>query len=288
MKRLQVARSQFLTNRQLYISILFFTMLLAFSTLAFLIGDEVVTDLPKVEAAQNAVTGKWTAQASDKRPGEISLMFQNRSSKDSPTSMGIASSLKELQGLTFEAVSSARTNVNFRIAREAGTFEFEGYFQRGKGTGFWKLTPNQNFISAMRSRGYDNLSEEKLFWATIGNLTLTFAAGLKSIGYERLSFDELLEAALHDVTPEFINSWRSAGFQELSLEDLVGLGTHNVTPEYLNQIKAEGFPKISLEQAIKLKAHDIDRNFMRRVKARGFPNVSLRELVELRIHDIVK
>jgi hypothetical protein len=37
-------------------------------------------------------------------------------------------SLGELQGLTAENISSAKADVNFNIAREAGTFSCEGIF----------------------------------------------------------------------------------------------------------------------------------------------------------------
>lgn len=290
MKKLQIAKNHFLSDRRSYISIIFFVGLLCFSALIFLIGGNSgdLTSLFKVEAAQNAVTGEWTAQINGKRASEIHLMFLRRSSKNGSGSLGTTFPLKELQGLTPEAISSAKRDVNFRIVSEAGTFEFEGYFREGRGAGFWKLIPNQNFISVMRSHGYDNLSDEKLFMAAIGNLTVKLVEELKSAGYDRLSFDDLVEAALFDVTTEFIRTWRAAGFDNLSFDDFVELGTHDVTPEFLNEIKSEGFPRISVSQAVELKIHDIDRDFIRRVKAKGFPNVTLDELVELRIHKIVK
>lgn len=286
MKKLQTAKSQFLSGKQLYISIMFFIGLLTFSSLVFLIGNGNVTGVPKVEAAKNTVTGEWTAQLNSKKPGEIHLMIQRRSSKNGFNSMGTSFPLSELQGLSPEATSSARTNVNFRIVREAGTFEFEGYFREGRGAGFWKLIPNPNFISAMRSRGYDNLSAEKLFLAAIGNLTVKLVEELKTAGYERLSFDDLVEAAMFDVTPEFIRSWRSTEFKNISFRQLLELGMHEVKPEFIAEMKAAGFESLTLQELIEARMFDVDRQFVSDVRALGFTRMPFRSVVEMRMHDV--
>ncbi|MDQ3801165.1 MAG: hypothetical protein M3384_17215 [Acidobacteriota bacterium] len=241
------------------------------------------------QPAQNGLTGQWTAEFKPEKSDELHIMLQRRSKQTGFSNFGVKYSLGELPDLKrADILPAAKTNVNFRIQREAGTIGFEGYFREGEGAGFWKLTPNQSFVSAMRSRGYADLTEEDLFVAVIGNVTVKFYEDLKSIGYDRIEFHDLFRAAAHDVTPEFIAGWRAAGFKNLPFDELIELGTFNVTPEFFSEIKAEGFPQITPEDAVQLKVHEIDRNFIRRVRAKGFPDITLQQLIKIRNHDIIK
>lgn len=235
---------------------------------------------------QSIITGEWVADFRPDKPDGITLTFMRTAAKDGVRQAGDTYFLDELQGLA-PGAASAKTNVIFQIVREAGTFVCEGYFSNGKGRGSWTLTPNKSFVSAMRSRGYDNLSENDLFHAAYGKTSIKLVDDLKSAGYDRLPMDELVAAGIFKVNSEFIRMWRSAGFNNLSFDELIQLGTFKVTPEFLNEIKAEGFPQISPSSAVELKAHKIDRDFIRRVKARGFPDVTLDEIIELRIHKML-
>ena len=258
----------------------FFIGLLAFSVSAS--GEK------NSKAAQNEITGEWTADFKSDSSGRKQITFLRRSKTHGLRTEGILLSPDELQSFARQAALPGKTAVNFGIEREAGTFVLEGYFREGQGAGFWKLIPNQSFVSAMRARGYENLTDEDLFSAAIGNVTAKLFEDLKSAGYNRLTFEELFEAAVFNVTPEFISAWRTAGFKNPAFEDLVQLGIFKVTPEFLNEIKAEGFPNLSPLTAVELRVHKIDRDFIRRVKARGFPNATLDEIIELRLHKIVK
>jgi len=316
MKNLHGARRGFTNSRKYlrFISVISFAGLLLAGAFIVTNSTGAKSERQSIEAqtVQKEITGMWTAETN----GDKVTMHVSRQ-KDGFSNSTIRFTLAELQGLTMETLAAAKTNVNFKGVREAGTFLFEGYFKAGKGTGFWTLVPNQNFISAMKNRGFDNLSEKDLFFAALSDLNTKLIEDLKSAGYDRLSFDEVLEAAIFKIdsrfiseiqalgfgrqpletaieirmfklTPDFVNSWRAAGFSDISLKELIELKMHHVTPEYLNEIKAEGFPKISPHKAAELKIHRVDRDFIRRVKARGFNDVTLEQLVELRIHNVIK
>jgi hypothetical protein len=238
-------------------------------------------------AAENTMTGEWTAEFKSEDSGKISLHFQKRSNRGGFNGSVNTLPLSELQGLTPKDSFSDKATVAFRIVREAGIFTCEGYFSEGKGTGFWMLTPSQNFVSEMRRQGYDNLPENYLFYAATENLTVKLFEDLESAGFG-LSFKELIQAASYKITPEFIEAWRAAGFNNLSFKELTQLGENGVKPEFINEIKAEGFPQLSLQQAVRLKIHNIDRDFIKRVRVMGFPEASLNELIDLRTRDIIK
>ena len=319
MKKLQTALSQLLTNERAGLSLMVLAGLIAFSIIAFanVKGAVDATTVFAAQMPQTAMTGEWTAEINREKPGEIQMTFRRQSKEGGFNMSGETVLLSELQGLSADAASTVKTTVNFNLVRDAGTFSCEGYFRDGRGAGFWTFTPSQAFVSAMRARGYDNLSGEDLLRAAFHNLTIKFIEELKGAGYDHLSFDELVRAAGHDVTASYIRELRSAGYDGLAmeelirarnheidsryireveamgfgkepLEDVIRLRNHDITPEYINDLKAEGYSDITAEMAIRLKNHDIDRAFIQRVKAKGMTNVTLDELIRLRTHDTVK
>ena len=287
MKKVQQEKNRFLINKQLYISIMFFVGLLAFSPLVFasVNNGSSLAGLPTFEPSQNPITGEWFAEFKPGKPDEIYVQLLR---KPENGFVGMTFSLNNVQGLAPEIASAAKTDVNFQITREVGTIKLQGNFSEGKGKGLWELFPNPDFISAMQRGGYDNLTRQDIFSAFVVNITIKRTEDLKSLGFDRLSFEQLFKAAAFNVTPEFIRAWRSAGFQDLTFEELVKLGTFSVTPKYLNEIRAEGFPQLSPLQVVPLKIHNVTPDFIRRVRARGFSNVTPDELVDLRMHNIIR
>jgi hypothetical protein len=242
-----------------------------------------IEDLHEGEmAAQNTMTGEWSAQFNPEKSAEIQIKIQKQSKKGGINGSINTLSLSDLAGLTPEAELPTKTMANFQIVREAGIFVFEGNFNEGKGTGLWKLTPNKSFVADLRNLGYDNLPENYLFYAATENITAKFINDLEVAGYQ-LSFKELIQAASYKITPESIQVWRSEGFNNISFSELVKLGENDVTLEFINEIKAEGFPQISLSQAINLRAYEIDRNFIQQVRASDYPNVTIDALIDLRM-----
>jgi uncharacterized protein (UPF0335 family) len=238
------------------------------------------------QGAQTAITGEWVAQTSTEKPGDLYFMLQ-RHTKDGDTNMSSRDiPLGEFQGLAADALTSAKTNVSFSIAREAGTFQCEGYFNQGKGAGTWTLIPNPKFISAMRERGYTDLSEQNLISAAMNNITVKFSDDLKGAGYDHLTFEELRRAATHSLTPQYIREMRSLGYDNLSMEELVRARNHNIDAAYLQEVSSMGFENQPLDTVISLRNHNINAAFIGEMKAVGFENLTVEDLFRLRTHDI--
>ena len=65
---------------------------------------------------------------------------------------GFNVTLDQLSGLTREQVMSATgTNVRFQLKRDAGTFNFEGWFKEGNGSGHFTFSPNSSFAANSRA-----------------------------------------------------------------------------------------------------------------------------------------
>jgi len=287
MKKFQTATSQYLTNKRTRISSLAFAALLTFSAVACAHANSVgkTGGLSAVQT-QNSLTGQWTAALNRTKPGEIQITYHRRSETGGSSMWGKRVALAELQGLTAEAALSPKANVNFNVVRQAGTFACEGYFREGKGAGFWTFTPSQSFVSAMRERGYSNLTEEDLLRAALHNLTTNLIEDLKSLGYDRLEFAQLLRASSHTITPEFIREMQSAGYPGLTMEELIRARNHDINSRYVREVRAMGFDKQPLEKLIRLRNHDITQEFISRMRTAGFDNLSIEQLIRLKNHSI--
>jgi hypothetical protein len=236
--------------------------------------------------AQTALTGQWLAEFDASRPAFIKMMFTRQSEEGGSYMTSDNISRDELQGFPSDANSSSRINVNFRIVREAGTFNCEGYFGAGKGAGFWTLVPSQSFVAAMRGRGYNNLTEEDLLRAALHNLTTKFIEDLKTVGYDRLEFRQLLRAVTHDVTSAYVREMQAAGYQGLSMEELVRARNHDIDSQYVKEVQAMGFDKQPLETLIRLRNHEITQGFINQMHTAGFDSLSIEELIRLKNHEI--
>ena len=255
------------------------------SSLAVLVaGGASVTGTNNV--AQASITGEWLADFSRKNPEEVQFTIARRGERGEQHSSSGGIQLRELQGLTREQAFSPRSDVNFRLVREAGTFLCEGFFKEGKGAGFWTLNLNQSFVSGMRERGYDNLTEEDLFTAAVVDVTTKSVDDLKAAGYDHLSFKELVEANIFKVTGEFVREMRASGFENLSLKQLVEARIFKVDGQYVKEVEAMGFGHPPLKTLVDMRIHKITPEFIARMRSMGFDNLSLRELMDLSVHNV--
>ncbi len=238
--------------------------------------------------AQETFSGTWTAESKrDKPTDRIQFSFHRRTERGNGSFSGSDYALGDFQGLTREQVfSGINTRVSFRLVREAGTIECEGSFRDGKGAGDWRLVPSQSFRSAMRGRGYDNLTDKQMFTSVMINLTAKFVDDLKSIGFDRLPFEDVIKAQIFKVTPQFVTEMKSLGFDNLELEELVKARIFNVDAEFVRQVQGMGFDKQSLEGLVKLRIFKITPEFISAMKSADFENLSAEELVKLRIFEI--
>lgn len=240
-------------------------------------------------AAQSSITGEWTAEfPADKAESadKIYLSLSRRSRGNHSSMSGSNYSISDFQGLSREQALAARSDVKFRLVREAGTFEFEGSFRSGKGAGFWTLVPSQTFISEMRSRGYDNLSEEKLVSAAMLDVRIRAIDALKAAGFTQLSLEDVFKATIFKVTPEFISELKAIGYDNLELEELVKARIFKIDAAFAREVEAMGLGKNSLESLVKMRIFKVTPDFLRDMKSAGLDNLSIEDLVKLRIFNI--
>ncbi len=266
------------------------------------------------QAPRSPITGEWKIEFTRKDPNEVQLTMSLGTSPRSQN-WGNGIQISEVQGLSRDYATSPANNVTMRIVRDAGTFELNGSFRDGKGSGRFTLMSNESFFAALTTLGYTNLSDSNVFSAAMSGLKINSIDELKAAGYDQLTFDNLIESALFKITAASIADLRSAGFDNLPFSKLVeasifkvdsnfarqaeslGFGklpfnklvelrVHKITPEYLSEIQQLGFPNLSLEQIVEFKIFKVTPQFVNELRAAGFTSLTPQQLVNLRVFKI--
>ena len=264
----------------------------------FFIGMALITSVALLiwiaganAVAQSNTTGVWTATVS-KDNSKIHLSLE-RSDKGHRNQMGHDFEFSELQGLTREQAMNGGS-VSFSLVREAGRIDMEGTFQNGKGSGTFRFAGNPEFVSAMKSRGFDfeqsadddRDSEDRLFAATALNITTALADDLTSAGFGKLQTEDLFKAAIFKINSTFMREMKASGFPNLGMEELVKARIFKIDPEFVKQVSQMGFDKEPFESLVKMQIFKVTPEFLAEMKNEGLTNLQIEDLVKLRIFKI--
>ncbi|HEY8227307.1 MAG TPA: hypothetical protein VIG25_18695, partial [Pyrinomonadaceae bacterium] len=230
--------------------------------------------------AQSASSGEWTASLVDDN-SKIHLNFQRRTEKSGKHQIGQNYDFSDLQGLTREQASNGGP-VKFKLVREAGTIECEGSFQDGKGSGTFRFTGSQAFVSAMKSRGFDfekgaddeRNSEDRLFTAAALNITTALADDLSSAGFGKLQVSDLFKAAIFKIDSTFMREMKASGFPNLDMEDLVKARIFKIDAKFVTEATQMGFAKEPFESLVKMRIFKITPEYIAEVRNEGLTNLS--------------
>ncbi|HEY0429041.1 MAG TPA: hypothetical protein VGC76_14770 [Pyrinomonadaceae bacterium] len=265
-------------------------------------------------SAQSVITGTWKADTktnwdkksksdndddwdtSDKADNadKIYLSFERRTEKGGRNQNGSDYNYADLQGLSKQQAASGGA-VKFSLVREAGTIDCEGTFADGKGSGTFRFTPNMQFVSGMKSRGFDfeknpsrgdGTSEDRLFAAATINVTTALADDLLSANFGPLDVDDLFKAAIFKVDSKFMREMKASGFPNLGMEELVKARIFKIDADFVREVTQMGFDKEPFESLVKMRIFKVTPAFINEVKAEGLENLDIEDLVKMRIFKI--
>src|SRR5688572_17611453 len=133
---------------------------------------------------QELSVSQWLIEV---KPGEakVQLTMQYRRKRDSGFSYsntGFGVSLDQLIGLTREQIMSNGTNVQFQLKRDAGTFNFEGWFRQGNGSGHFTFTPNASFAAELNRQGFGKPNDDQLLSMALNDVGFNLINELKAQG----------------------------------------------------------------------------------------------------------
>ncbi|MBC7899494.1 MAG: hypothetical protein H7070_05520 [Saprospiraceae bacterium] len=243
-----------------------------------------------VIVAQTVTTGDWTASTKEAKPDKIHLSFERKTERGGKNQHGSDFAYADLQGLTPDQTRNGK--VNFRMVREAGTIECEGSFANGKGSGTYRFTGNKSYADGMKSRGFDfekskndwgDELENRLFSATVLNVTTAFADDLLSANFGKLDVDDLFKASIFKVTPQFMAEMKATGFPDLGMEDLVKARIFKIDADYVRKVREMGFISEDFEGLVKFRIFKVTPDFLSELKREGFENLSPEDVVKFRI-----
>jgi hypothetical protein len=249
-----------------------------------------------VVRAQDVLTGDWTASIDPAKSDKIHLSFERRTEKGGKSQMGSTYELADVQGLSREQALRGGP-VRFSLVREAGRIDCEGSFHNGKGSGTFRFTGNQGFVSAMKGRGFDfekesststagRESEHRLFAATTLNVTTALADDLLSAGFGQLGVDDLFKAAIFKIDSKFMREMKASGFPNLGMEELVKARIFKIDADFVSQVTQMGFAHESFESLVKMRIFKVTPEFIAEARNEGLTNLSVEDLVKMRIFKI--
>jgi hypothetical protein len=278
----------------------------AFKQFSFLIVLAFLLTL--TVSAQDVITGTWRADTKEKwdktdktdkaekadNEDRIYLSFERRTEKGGKSQNGHTYNYSELTGLSRQQATGSG-NVKFSLVREAGTIDCEGAFTDGKGAGTFRFTPNAQFVSAMKSRGFDfekndskgeNNTGERLFAAATLNVTTALADDLLSANFGNLDIDDLFKAAIFKIDSKFMREMKASGFPNLGMEELVKARIFKIDADFVREVTQMGFNNEPFESLVKMRIFKVTPEFINEVREAGLTNLDVEDLVKMRIFKI--
>jgi hypothetical protein len=230
-------------------------------------------------------TGTWKATTDSGKDGEIHVSFSRDSERHGKNSFGSNFDFRDFEGLNERETLGSNTKVNFRLKREAGIIACEGSFTDGKGSGTFRFTPNQSFVSSMETLGF-KLDQDKLFSAAALDVTTSFARDIQSLGFKNLDIEDVFKAKIFNVTPAYAAEMNSIGFPNLDMEDLVKARIFKIDADYARRVRDMGFSDLSMENMVKLSIFKVTPEFISELRGEGLVNLSIEDVVKLRIFKV--
>src|SRR5207245_9767983 len=131
---------------------------------------------------------------------------------------------------------SSGAHVQFQLRRDAGTFNCEGWFKDGNGSGHFTFAPNAAFAAELKKQGYGEPTYEQQFSMAMSDVSLAFIKELKNQGYEKPTVDELAQLGNHGVRLEYIQGLKSLGYMVKATEWLRCMRAHGVRVTFLRDL----------------------------------------------------
>ena len=238
------------------------------------------------QPGNESINGNWSLHLGD-TAGKLRLLLERTSAKHNMAYSRDDVPMSQFAGLTMDQINSAAGSVvHFQIGREAGILECEGFLKSGGGGGVFHFMANLNYMAAMRSLGYRELDNEKIFALSLHDVTTAYVRDMQALGYTSAKYEQLIAMRIHGVSPEFVRDTRALGLRTDSADQLIAMRIHGVSPEFVREMKAQGVEDNSIDRLVAMRIHGVSPDFVRQVKSLGFPNVKTDQLIAMRIHGV--
>src|SRR5262245_40350157 len=194
-------------------------------------------------AQQQPGTGQWMIEF---RPGEEKVQVTMRYDRKEESgwhfsSNGFSIDPGKFTGLSREQVMSAGTQVQFQLSRDAGTFNFDGWFKEGNGSGHFTFSPNSGFAAELNRQGYGAPNDDQLLSLAMNDIGFAVINELKAQGYERPTLEQLVRMGNHGVRLEYLQGLKSYGYQVKTIDYLIKMRDHGVSLRFISGLSELGY-----------------------------------------------
>jgi hypothetical protein len=235
----------------------------------------------------NTFTGQWTI-APTREPGllNLNLMYSNEKRGRGQSITGSNISPAQLRGLTPEQMASGGTNVQFQIVRDAGTFNCEGYFKNGRGSGSFTFAGNPDFVAELRRRSYEAPTEEQLFKLAMSGAGIALLDELQAQGYERPTLDQFVRMGDHGVSIDYVRDLKAEGYSVQSVDLLTRMVDHGVTVNFIRELASLGYKELPVETLVRTVDHGVKPDYIRDLATLGHRDLPLAQLTRMVDHGV--
>jgi hypothetical protein len=189
--------------------------------------------------------------------------------------------LARFEGLTTGQLASTAP-ARFRLRQDAGTFDFEGSFEAGRGRGRFGFTPDPAFAAELVRRGMERPTAAQQFSMARHGVVLAYLDELSAQGYARPTTAALDRAGMSGADLLYLREMGALGYRVGTLEALMRLSNNGVNPGYVRQMRALGYRDLTAELLTQLRTHGVDAAFARQMNSRAGRRLPVDELVRLR------
>jgi hypothetical protein len=233
-------------------------------------------------AATARIEGTWRSDAENHWSRSDHERRVNLQMRHGDSNSGIGIPERDAPGL---ADRRADGPIHFTLRRDAGTFDFTGQMDEGRGRGDFTFTPDAGFVSGMAGLGYPRLSNDDVWRFAMHDVSRDYVSDFKKAGYSPDASD-LIKSRIHGATPAFAQDVKAQGLGSPDIDELVKMRIHGVTPEFIKTMKDLGYKDLPIDQLVQLRIHGVTPDFIRGMAALGFKDQALSDLVKFRIHGV--
>ena len=238
--------------------------------------------------AQDSRSGQWiidTTRGTNQYQLTLNYSSVRRGFGNNITSFSL--SPDRLQGLTGAQIMSAGSQVQFQLIRDAGTFNCEGWFKAGKGSGHFVFSASPGFAAELQKRGYQPPSDAQQYSLALSDVGIAFLDELNAQGYDRpSSMDQLVRMGEHGVSLEYVRDLKAQGYSVQSIELLTKMVDHGVTSSFIRELDGLGFKQLPVETLIRTVDHGVNARFINELAAAGYTGLSLEQLTRTIDHGV--
>ena len=189
--------------------------------------------------------------------------------------------LGRFEGLSPDVFTTSTGPLRFRLRRDAGTFDFAGRFEKGRGTGRFEFTADSAYANELARRGIGRPTPAQQFSLGRHDVTLAYLDELTAQQYTPPTVAQLDRAGMSSADLHYIRSMAQLGYRMGDLESLVRLSDHSVTPRFVRELTSLGYEKLPANDLIRLRNHSITADFVRRANAYAGRKLTVQELVAM-------